>query len=216
MTIATLNARLRNAIIGTGVLQVLPLKNKKLSVFCREVPGQGKEWLKAVDRLLLRVEMLNLNGTDVDVLIARRYMRKDNRVAFCWYIEVEGKNAKLLESVIWEFESTLASVQPEAAPMMTALPVAEESAAAPGRTRPLAPGKRPGVTARKKKPSADDLTPGESQLPPEGFKSALVLASSGRDEKGAPTSEEVMPLPHVYRPMNEPNEKGRGAKKWGT
>lgn len=216
MSAKTQSIRLSSAIIGTGVLQIVQTQAtaKHISMMCRQVPGQEKVWLSSIEDLLTAYE--GLKAPVAELIIARRYVLKEGKLAFGWYISLAG-TSKTIDSLIEVFEEVLANASPSATPQAS-IPLTPPSAASaePQSQRRFAPGEHPPPSSRAKAPSAEDLIPSQSQVPPPNFTPKIRVVSTGRDEKGNMTSTEEMPLPHIHqRELNRVNAKGRGAKPLG-
>ncbi len=211
MSTTKASLRLRMALMGTGL--VVPVDGsdniKNFHALCRQVPGQEREWLKVVEHLLVQLPA-SVPADTAEFFFARRYVLKDGKLAFGWYVGVTAKNVKQLEASVSVMAAELARFKPSlaaAAPEAPG-PVEEE----PVYRRPLPPGVHPGQVQRLRRPSAEELIPTDRQVPPKGFVPRLTTVKSSVDSKGHQEIIQEMPLPHVYSELNRPNAKGRGAK----
>jgi hypothetical protein len=216
MSAASLSLQLRSAIMATGLLQPVSHSDnpKHFWVLNRIVPGQESAWLDVVESLLVDFEAAAWEGAKPDLIIARRYVAKEGKLVFGWYINVVAKTLKDLEQMISMVVMHLEGAKPQLAPASRSAPVETPTPVAPTpqrQQRVLAPGQHP--AARPPSPRA----PGVGAITPEppGFKHGLrvVKRTMGEDGKSA-IIEEEMPLPHVYSTdMNKPNAKGKGATR---
>jgi hypothetical protein len=216
MSSASLSLQLRSAIMATGLLQPVSHSDnpKHFWVLNRIVPGQEAAWLSVVESVLIDFEMAAWEGAKPDLIIARRYVAKEGKLVFGWYINIVAKSLKDLEQMVRMMQLHLEAAKPTLAPA----PVREQQQPAPApvaqaaqRQRTLAPGEHP--PPRPAVPRAPGQ--GTARDAPPGFRPTLrvvkheVLAGG----KGVITEEE-MPLPHVYsNDMNKPTAKDKGAKR---
>lgn len=84
---------LRTALLETGM--VYPLSSERVfagcTFLCRQVPGQEAAWIQTVDRLL-RWETEQTDKTNL--FIARRYLLKEGKMVFGWFLKFSGPNRK--------------------------------------------------------------------------------------------------------------------------
>lgn len=199
---------LREILLNTGVL--LPVKStgkpNKVSVLCRQVPGQEKAWLKGLTALLRTAAF-----HEFEVHACRQYVLKDENLAFGWHLSIEQKNAKELGLALVHVRTALKDVEPEL------------TAPTPQPSQPSRPPRRAQLSkellARQKRyqrsttahprqldPTPDVVAPGGAQPV------RLETIVSTRDNKtGKPIVEVEMPLPHTYGEVGKPNAKGAGA-----
>lgn len=175
-------------ISASGLLQVIKSDVKKASAnyLCRIVPGRDREWLTLMEKLLTALE-----GTDCEAHFCRKYLLKDGRMVYAWHLGFKGK-----------------------------LGIAEQLFA--GK---LVPESSQGLKQRKKgqglirpaKAILSKLTPrrpddnGSDPVIPSGVKIGLIIVEKKQAANGTMSTVEEMPLPHVYKDLNVPNKKQRGA-----
>lgn len=176
---------LREALYGTTVIQPISSESKggSLGIHCRQVVGQEKAWVKLADELLLVAESHSLS-----IHVCRRYVRKDARMLFCWFIGIEAKSAKALVEAVDllvpvlargpEFSRALARAEPT--PVKT-----------PVSTYPEPPPKAVIIKAAAQR----EFQVGDDPVVPAGFKPTLRNIGGGMQE---------MPLPHTFRDFNKP------------
>lgn len=200
---------LQSALMATGLVQPVSEKVKGgyLEVLNRQVPGQEKGWLQAVDKLLVLSETLPA----AELHICRRYVRKNGQMVFGWHISIDCKSAKALQEVVGE----VARVLGEFRPTLEEPPPRPEPAvvAQPAHRQPLAPGRHPSPQMPPPRPPNEPGTVIGSE--PPNFRPAVRVVQNTRDGEGKVHIVEEMPLPHVYSEMNRPNSKGKGAKLTG-
>jgi hypothetical protein len=163
---------LREALYSTGLVQPLDGGGRggSIHLLCRQVSGQEQGWIQAIDRILALAETMGF-----ETHLCRRYVRKDGKLAFGWFISVEAKSAKELTGAVEALVQTLRST-PVAKPRVQA---------------PKAAVIRKMTGADPREPS-DDL---EDPVPPPDLKISLKKTRDGQEE---------MPLPHVYGDINRP------------
>ena len=181
----------KSALINTGLVQPIGSETgpKKLAVLCRLVPGQDKVWLLAVKALL---------QSDINLLICRRYLLKDDSLVFCWYIRIDGIMPRSSKALIETLESILSKFRPSLDG-----PVSES----------VIHSNKPVV-----KQNGSLIPPGSpgGQTPPPGYTPKIRFEKHLDKEKGILINEVMeMPIPHVYRDLNVPNARGKGAKSYG-
>lgn len=210
MSAATSSLQLRTALMATGLLMPVSSSDnpKNFWILCRIVPGQETAWLKVVENILLSHEA-DVDWKDKpDIVLARRYVAKDGKMVFGWYLSIIAKSVKELEKA----EHFLHRHLEEARPTLTSPEqVPQKAPVVPGRT--LAPGQHPPPRAPVARSASEALSTPE---PPRNFSPALRVVKKSFDEKGRLETVEEMPLPHVYRELNTPNDKGKGAWKDGS
>lgn len=198
--------QLQSALIATGLVQPVSEKCRGgyVEILCRQIPGQEKAWLQAVNKLLVFFD------EEPDKLhICRRYVLKNEQMVFGWHLAITCKSAKMLGEVTSAVVGVLQQFRPT---LNEPEPARLEPAVVPqASSRPMAPGRHP--PPRAPTPRA----PGEPGTvvgtPPDTI--SLRVVQNSRDEHGKVTIVEEMALPHVYTEMNRPNSKGRGAKLTG-
>jgi hypothetical protein len=215
---------LKSALLGTGMVQPVSSgfekgKNGRLWVLCRQLPHRERPWLKVVHLLLSVAEDM-----DVELHICRRYVLKEGRLVFGWYVGVSGPPRRVQRTV----EGLLATLAGVEAPLdavdedgpsgrAIAAPGDEDGPVEPERRfqLPVAPGRRAGPPVAVVRPPG---APAAVEDPPEDFTPRIrVVRNTTDSETGRRIIEEEMPLPHVYREMNKPaHEFGRGAKFTGS
>jgi len=210
--LVTLSVQLQSALACTGVVQPVSMKDKSedgyLEVLCRQVPGQEKVWLEAVDKLLLLEEQANpLLGS---LHVCRRYLRKNAQMVFGWHLAITCVDRSALQLVVEGIiEKVLTDLRPSLGTV--AQPVRLEPAVVPQAVSraPLAPGRHPPPrTMPPHPPNAPGTVVG---VPPPSGSARLKVVQNFRDDNGKVTIIEEMALPHVYAEMNRPNAKGKGA-----
>lgn len=205
MTTNMLEYELRSAILSTGLLQPVSSKKtaKSISILCRGVPGQDKIWLREMEELLGKFP-------DDSLHVCKKFVSKDGKMVFGWHIGVDSTSPKSLKkSVQWLCEY-LATFKPSlvSEPVTAVAPHAPE----PPRAQPEVPNILKGMPP----PRAPGPPGMESQPPPPTlYKFEKKTLSKKTDGKGKVTLTEEVPLPHVYRELNRPTEKDRGAKYLG-
>lgn len=209
MSTAKTSLKLKMALMSTGL--VTPVDGsehlRNFHVLCRQVPGQEKTWLQVVESILKIPPIDN-----VEFFLARRYLLKDEKLAFGWYVGVHAKTVKDLDYAVAALELELGMFKPSLTrPAPEHAPPADPDPA-PAYRRPLAPGQHPSHVQRNRQPTAGELIPSSGQVAPNGFSPRLTTVKSSYDAKGRQEIVQEMPLPHVHSEMNRPNSKGRGAK----
>lgn len=178
---------LREALFATGMVQPLDGsgKGKSVSLLCRQIKGQEAAWILAIDRIL---EVSESEGFDSH--ICRRYVRREGKIAFGWFLEFSASSAKGLVQVVDRISEILRSI-----------PRSSEQAPA---QKIFTSAKSPG---RPQTPTHASPRSGEVQvdtIPPKNFKVQMVETRTGTDKDGRPTFVQEMPLPHVYEDINAP------------
>ena len=192
---------LRSALLTTGLVQPVESKSKGgyLEVLCRQIPGQEKPWLRIVEDLLKTCD-------DLDTHVCRRYLMKNGSMVFGWHIAISVKKASELGAAMERISTVLASAAPVLNPTYAVTPAVPQ---VQQHRRPLAPGQHPQQQNAPPRPPGE---PGMYQEPPPGFVPQMTVIRRGKDQKGEVLIRE-MPLPHIYHDLNEPNAKGKGAKR---
>jgi len=208
--------QLQSALLSTGLVQPVDTKvgGGSVEVLSRQVPGQERAWLKVVGSLL---ETFEGSGDGVDLHICRRYLRKNGSMVFGWHLSLTCKSAKALKVAVEKAVGTLqgfkASLSGPSEEELDDDDIEAAKAAPQPRSRPLAPGQHP--KNRKAVPRAPGKPGQVVGTPPANFQPAIRVVQNTVDAKGKRHIVEEMPLPHVHREMNEPNEKGKGATLTG-
>jgi hypothetical protein len=198
---AELRMELNAAIMSTGL--VIPVdggmekttRSSTLWVLCKQVPGGEKGWLAIVDALLFAAEN--------SVHACRRYVRKNDRMVFGWYLSFTAPSKKL-PSIIEAVVAILNEVKPT-------LTAASEERYQPTPQEPEATG-----SVRDYIPEGARVPSGPMARvapPPPAFNPNPRVVLRKIDEHTGKIHEETeMPLPFIYREMNKPTPGGRGAK----
>lgn len=213
----------KSALMSTGLVQPVESTSKggKLSALCRQVPGQEAGWLQVLPRLLKASEEFGF-----DLHLCRKYVLRNGRLVYGWYIGVESKNTKSLMDAVINLNEILSKAKPI---------LNKPAHLAPGKhptqksKDPLAAGYQPGPDFKPPKPKK--VAPGRPQYETDNYRKKIPYAPPGtesttdnpvlvvasrkqiKDRKGRPMVEEVIevPLPHIYtEDMNKPNERGGG------
>lgn len=81
---------LRDALYECGLVQPLSFSGKggSVSIMCRQIQGQEKGWIATID------EMLSTDIGNVELHVCRRYVRKDGKMAFGWFIGLNASSGK--------------------------------------------------------------------------------------------------------------------------
>lgn len=182
MSSARAELALKSALLGTGLVQPVEsmARTGHVEVLCRQVPGQEKAWLEVLKQLLV------LEKDGISLLLARRYVLRNDALAFGWHVQVNAAG-KLLGAAVEAMVEVLAKAKPTlsaATPQVVATPRPAVVQSAPDTPRPG----------------------GETYI--------RVVRREIDEETGQLIVEEEMPLPHVYRDLNRPAYPGAaGAKK---
>lgn len=212
---------LKSAIFNTGLIQPVEssMKGGRLSIICRQIPGQEAPWIQLIPKLLKAAEEAN-----IDLHLCRKYVLRGGKMVYGWHLGVDAKNAKAVQTFL---DEVLKPVLEKAKPVLHA-------AASPGK-HPIKPSKDPMKAAYQPGPSFKDQPkksppPGRIQYnfennnkviyAPMGTESntdnpVAVMTSRKitKDRRGRNVIEEVVevPLPHIHtEDMNKPNERGGG------
>ncbi len=178
---------LHDALSSTGLVQPIESISKggSASCLCRQVQKYEKAWLRLIDMILEAA-----HDNNIDVHICRRYIRKDGRMVFGWFIEVSAKSAKLLPDAV----NILLPILKESQKIVLEEPVVLKS------NRPVSIVNETTASRRSPSPSGPD------PKVPKGVVPALRLINTGIDTNGNATYMEEMPLPHVYTDLNKPKD----------
>lgn len=108
---------IKEALAMTGLIS--PVSSDRVwagwELLCRQVPGQEGPWLQTVDRLL-RWEASRPSGRTPDRLfIARRYLLKDGKMVFGWYLKLNCKSAEGLREATESLVEVLKGSKPQRA-----------------------------------------------------------------------------------------------------
>jgi hypothetical protein len=208
----------QQALMSTGLVQPLSEKSKggHIEFLCRQVPGQERGWLQAVDGFLKCEEELADSPKPFTLHLCRRYLRREGQMVFGWHVGIDAKSAKDLELVLDTLTvEVLEGLKPSLVTSQTGPvgPPEPPVAVAVAHQEPLSPGRHP--PPRPATPRAPNAPGTVIGTPPQDFSPTLRVVQNSRDDHGKVTIVEEMPLPHVYSDMNKPNAKGRGAKLTG-
>jgi hypothetical protein len=200
---------LQSALLGTGLVQPVSVWAEKgtIEILCRQVPGQEKGWIRVVEELLKATD-----GSSVgEIHLCRRYVMRDRKMVFGWHFGITMPDAKALVSIV----ETVMTILAKAKPSLDA--PAEEPGEQPAQKpatrsgRALAPGQHPPRRAPQPRPPGEPAVLGPK--PPGRVEGIRVVRRTVNEKTGAQVIEEEMPLPHVYRDLNEPTRPGaRGAQ----
>ena len=192
---------LHSALLSTGLVQPVEAESKggSVSILCRQVPGQEREWLEALARMLAVAE-----ENKIKVHLCRRYILRDGQMVFGWHIQVEASSAKALKTAVEPIAAVLKSARPRLTPQE---PIAVPPPLSSRAVRARIPA--PGTTAHGRSPNS----PAQVQEAPDNFHPTLRTVRDDVDDDGKRHIEQEFPIPHVYKELNAPNDKQRGAKK---
>ena len=191
------------------MLQPLEVENKgsRISIMCRQVPGQEKAWIGVVDGLLKQASV-----TDQSLHLCRRYVLKNGKMVFGWHIGVEAKTAKTLRKsveAVCEFlesqEPQSGTIPPPPAPELRKTD-ASDAVKDPNFANDMEVRRAAAQARTTASPRPQEAIP--ITIPEDAPKPALVKVARGVEE---------MPLPFVYtNDMNRPTTKGKGASNYGS
>lgn len=182
--------QLRDGLFRTTLVQPISFEGRggSVSVMCRQIPGQEKAWVKLVDALLMKAEF-----KEISVHVCRRYIRKDGRMVFGWFVGVEAKTAAALVDAVQELAPILEDGPTFAKDVPQAPPPAPKKYVSPYQDKTpqhvkdgLAQDGHPMETTAA--PRAPEESGPDPEAPP-GFNFAMKNLGNGHSE---------MPLPHVY------------------
>jgi hypothetical protein len=190
---ASISSSLQLALLNTGMLQVVEYNDKlpHFWILCRIIPGQEAAWLGVVERILGKFDV------SVDLVIARRYVLRSGKMLFGWHIGLVPKSVKHLASAVDMITAALKEARPALPEPPTPPRPVRAVRSAP---RPQATAKAPSVPAPRAKTSSS-------------HNALRVVQRSFEDGRSVVIEE--MGLPHTYRELNVPNEKGKGAELYG-
>lgn len=194
----------------TGLVQPVSSNQKGgwLEVLCRQIPGQERPWLAAVEALL---EVAEVHGLSDALILARRYLRRDGRMVFGWYLSVGLKNTKELAAASAHLIRTLEGFRPT----LSVGPLSADKADRANISPPIPVPHRPQPAAVRAMTNATPRPPSDGQDPvsPTGRAQKAVTTVAGSDGRA-----EVLeiPLPHTYGELNKPKAGStKGARKIG-
>jgi hypothetical protein len=196
----------------TGLLQPVSSSDnpKNFWVMCRIVPGQEPAWLRIVETILVSHEA-NVDWVDKpEIILARRYVAKDGKMAFGWYVSIIAKSVKDLEKATQVLQMHLEDARPT---LTSVTQVPQRAPVVEPVGRALPPGQHPRPRAPDARVAGEALSNPE---PPKDFTPAIRIVKKGFDDKGRLETVEEMPLPHVYKELNTPSARGKGAWKDGS
>jgi hypothetical protein len=207
---------LQSALLSTGLVQPVTIENGKgfVEMLCRQTPGQDKEWLKAVEDIL-RLQF----PEGVTVKVGTRFVLKDDKLVKGAFIYAGTKRVKAFPEVIERIVETLevhranlnavVERRPVVAAVAPKVEVApEDVVTGPVRLDPKEVAKH--TTASPRPPDGSDPDP----VIPAGSQSPTIkMIRNEITEGGVRVTEHEMPLPNIYKELNKPNERGRGAWK---
>jgi hypothetical protein len=216
----------KSALLSTALVQPIDSRSrgKTMEILCRQIGGQEKPWL-AIVRMLLQ----QAHNEGFELHVCRRYVLKDGDLAFGWNLGIEAPNVKKLATAVDSLNKVLATAKPVLTSPSRGTggavqsfqdvepPPPQRFSQQPPR-RMFGSAKKPVIPPqRNKKAMFNHSRPPNQEAPideaPEGFMPTITTVSSGMDqETGKQTLIREMPLPHVYRDLNRPNAKGKGAK----
>lgn len=184
-------------LLGTGVLLPVEVKQKgsKVSAMCRLVAGKDKEWTICADKMLRSAD-----AASVDLLVCRRFLLKNGEMVQGIYICLEGK-ASALPGMIESIS--------KAVPKVTAT---EPAAGDKESTSAMSYSEYRKMTSAPPRKMSE---PGRADPAPPGFRPEIKILSQSKGSGGRVVSVEEIPIPHIHREMNVPNNRGRGAKLLG-
>lgn len=212
MTPAKLSHNLRTALMETGL--VMPVSHgdslRHFWVLTRLTPGQEPAWMDAVQNILIQTGHLSIDGEVPDVIVSRRYVLKDGKMVFGWYLSVVAKKQSTLVGTVEKIIEVLRTAKAGLIDVDDPVPSPERQSplrlAAPVQSRVLAPGQHPKRAVAPRPPGV-----GSPREPPAGHQVSIRIVKRDIDTGGQPVVIEEMPLPHTYRDLNVPNAKGKGA-----
>lgn len=215
---------LQDALMTTGVVVPRQTSSKggRVDVLCRPVPGSDRPLMAMVDQLLAGAEKAG-----VPVHVCKKFVRKDGKMVFGWNFSVESKTVKELADAVAKVKAVLDAVELAIIPKEDAPEqLAQEPEAAPAQPGPKSEYKTDQQVARSLGITIDSQAGRLGRLAPTksttqykvGEKVSgprISLVQTGQDTDGRPIMVAEMPLPHVTRELNVPNEKGKGASYIG-
>lgn len=166
---------LREALAETGA--VVPLQSTgrggQIDFLCKQIPGHESRWLYMVESLLRWAEQ---SGLYSNFLIARRYLLKDDRMVFGWFLSLDLSSAVKLQEACETLAKCLASSTKGAEGILVDAPKAAPRQAVP------APQVEKTETPR------------------------IRIVKQWIDDNGKQWEESVMPLPHAHKDLNVPSK----------
>lgn len=110
---------LRDALAMTGM--VIPLtstgRGGSVEFLCRQIPGQEASWLSVVEALLRwGDEKSNVKDR---LFIARRYLLKDGKMVFGWFVGIDMPSAGKLQDACKTMAELISNHQPELSPAVS-------------------------------------------------------------------------------------------------
>ncbi len=169
-------AILREALAETGA--VIPLKSSgrggTIDYLCKQMPGHESRWLSMVESLLQWAETA---GVQEYFLVARKYLLKDGKMVFGWYIRLEASSATRLQETCQSFAECL----------QAATRVAED------------------IPVQAARPALAAQAPQVTQAPKKNGPS-IQIVKQWTDDNGKQWEESVMPLPHAHKDLNIPSK----------
>ena len=209
---------LREILLETGLLVPVQVSGKgsRVSALCRELPGAGKVWIKAISSILS-----DADDADLKFHLCRQYIMKDGALVFGWHVGIEAKTTKDVERHLNWLKDALSTIEilPSPTPIKNQEQIQPVEQEEPETPPPADIQKRQADyhkhTEAAPRSSEGDL-PGGSQAP-EGFKPVIRRFNAGTmtDRRGnlVQVIVDEFPIPHTYtNDMNKPNAKGRGVQ----
>lgn len=189
-------------LYNTGILKPVTtsVKGGKVEAMCRIVDNRKEEWPALVENLLVSAEELGL-----DAHVCRRYVMKEGALVYGFHVSFDAGSAKKLKDSLPALEKTTL-VKSEAPKAVSAR---QNKSAIPIMS----------YQEYKKQTSATPRAPlpGEAKdiQVPKGYTFKATTLASGPGPNGKDGMIEEIPLPNVFKEMNVPNSKGRGARGIG-
>lgn len=200
---------LKSALLGTGVVSPVSAVSKggNLEVLCRQVPLREKAVIQMLTEVLTTAEKEAIN-----LHVCKRFILKDGKLAFGWNFALDCKSAKAALVAVEVISKRLVEIQPDLVVAEQALLPEPEPAPAPVRpatqsTPDAATLRRRGIAVHTEAGIIGNVTERRGSLQ-RGVATEGRLTITQQDSGGTVFE---MPLPHVRREMNVPNERGRGA-----
>lgn len=122
---------LRDALAMTGM--VIPLtstgRGGSVEFLCRQIPGQEASWLGVVESLLKwGEEKSNIKDR---LFIARRYLLKDGKMVFGWFVGIDMPSATKLQDACKTMAELISGHQAELSPAVSTAPPQRGAVKAP-------------------------------------------------------------------------------------
>lgn len=215
-----LELELRETLLTSGMVQPIKTSKKagRVSIICRQVPGQESSWLKALQTILLAFK-----DTPDLIHACRQYVIKDDKMVFGWSMSIEGSTAEI-KAALEKLKLILEAIEPEEPEQQYEPKKAKHFVQNSQYVSPyakedpslLAEMGIAGSTAAPRPPSMSEEEM-DKVPPPNARPHKITLVTKGVDQKTKqPVVIQEMPLPHVYtEDMNAPNSKDKGAKYLG-